>query len=79
MDIEILTLEKEFTDEYNIKHTRIYGHKFAYLYELTSLGGKIQFEVFNRFKTSKMPLFEKWIFKSDREAIDKFNSIKFKL
>lgn len=78
-DFEILTLEKEFTDEHGIKYTQIYGNRFAYLYELTSNSGKVSFDVFNRLKSAKMPVFEKWNFKNDKEAISKFNSIKFNL
>lgn len=76
-DFEILTLEKEFTDEHDIKHTMIYGNKFAYLFELNSINGKISFDVFNRLKSKKMPVFEKWNFKDDKEALKKFNSIRF--
>lgn len=70
--METLELEKEFTDQYQLKHTRIYGNSFAYLYEVGSLGGKIYFEVFDRLKTPEMKEFEKWTFKKDDEAFLKF-------
>jgi hypothetical protein len=73
--METLELEKEFIDEHNVKHSRIYGNNYAYLYEMTSDNGKTSFKVYDRLKTAKMKHFDAWVFKKDTEAVTKYNSI----
>lgn len=72
---ELLELKKEFTDKHGIKYSQIYTNSFAYLYECESSNGKVLFVVFSRLKPLKMDYWDKWSFKSDKEAIAKFNSL----
>lgn len=77
MDLNYLELEKEFTDKFAVKHTQISVNRCAYLYENISSNGNVLFEVFNRLKTAKMKYFEKWNFRKESEALEKFKSIKY--
>jgi hypothetical protein len=78
MENEVLELEKYFSDEGGNKHAIIYMNSFAYMYEVQTANGKTWFMVYDRLKSPKMESFEKWPFKKDKEAIDKFYELTIK-